>query len=136
MGRQRFETAVSTKDISFVEIQENDGSQLYAGLLYYDMADLWVDIYSYSGAKGRSLPGCGIWYHSGKLDGMDSIMQLDASNLKTIRVEADLSTVEEAEYMLLNIPTGNIISNALNSPTGSVDIMPGFFDIFFSQEGL
>ena len=32
--------------------------------------------------------------------------------------------------MLLNIPTGNIISNALNSPTGSVDIMPGFFDIF------
>ena len=130
-GGSVFETAVSTKDISFVEIREDGGSQLYAGLLYYDMADLWVDIYSYSGGE-RTEPArdADIWYHSGKLDGMDSIMRLDTSTLKTIRVEADLATVEEAEYMLLNIPTGNTISNALNSPTGSVDIMPGFFDIF------
>ena len=56
-GGSVFETAVSTKDISFVEIREDGGSQLYAGLLYYDMADLWVDIYSYSGVKGRSPPG-------------------------------------------------------------------------------
>lgn len=130
-GGGAFEALVSAKDISFVEIEGNDGSPVYAGLLYYDVADLWIDIYSWSGGQ-RTEPArdTEIWYHSGKLENIDSIMQLDSSDLKTISVEADLTSVEKAEYMLLNIPTGNAITNKLSRSTGLVNVMTGFYDIF------
>lgn len=134
-GGSAYEAVVSAKDISFVEIEDDDGSLIYAGLLYYDVADLWIDIYSYSeGQRKDPSKGAGIWYHSGKLENINSIMRLDSSNLKTINVEADLSGVDKAEFMLLNIPTGNTVTNVLNGSSGSVNVMTGFFDIFLLAE--
>lgn len=130
-GANAFETAISTKDIPFAEIPDGAGQTLYAGLLYYDKADLWMDIYSYAGGQ-RTEPArnAEAWYYSGRLDSMDNIMRLDSSSLKTIRVEADLTAVKNAEYMLLSIPTGDTIINAMTGPSGSVDVATGFYDIF------
>jgi len=130
-GGKAFETAISTADIPFSEISGDDGHPLYAGLLYYDRADLWLDIYSYSGGKrAEAAKDAKIWYHSGKLEDLDSILELTPSNLKTIMVEADLDSVEKAEYMLLHIPTGNVVSGTMYGSAGTIGVMPGFFDFF------
>lgn len=130
-GGKAFEAAISTTDIPFSEISAEDGYPLYAGLFYYDRADLWIDIYSYSGGKrAEAARDAEIWYHSGKLEDLDSILELTPSDLKTIKVEADLASVENAEYMLLHIPTGNVVSGAMQGSGGSIRVMPGFFDIF------
>jgi|GEM_PF-440098 len=125
---------VSARDISFAEIENNNGT-VYAGLLYYDVADLWIDIYSWSGGK-RPEPDRNAekWYYSGKVENMDSIIRLDSSELKTIRIETDLAGAIRAEYMLFNIPTGNVITNRLDRSAGSVDVMAGFFEIFLMKE--
>lgn len=130
-GGNAFEAVISAEDIDFVEIGDQDSQSLYAGLLYYDTADLWLDIYSFSDGQRREPDrNAKVWYHSGPLDSIDSVMQLDSSNLKTIRVEADLTAADTAEYMLLNIPTGNSLSGTMDQPSGSVDVMTGFYDIF------
>ena len=130
-GGKAYEAVISTKDIPFAEITGDEGRPLYAGLLYYDRADLWIDIYSYSGGE-RTDPARNTkaWYHSGRMDDLDSIRSLDSASLKTITVEADLASADKAEYMLRNIPTGNVIANTLDRSSGSIQVMKGSYDIF------
>lgn len=127
-GSNVYVAGISTADISFVTV---DGP-LYAGVLYYDVADLWLDVYSYSGGlRPKADENTGSWYYSGSLNDADNIMDLTSSNQIKLNIRTDLTVSEPAQYILLNIPTGDSVLNILNGQAGTVSAMPGIYDLFF-----
>lgn len=130
-GNGAYEAAVSMEDLTFVSIGESQN----AGLLYYDTAKLWIDIYSYSGgARKRAEENADEWYFSGELDDLESMVDLDRSELTNIIMSTDLSAAGPIQYMLVDIPSGNYIQGSLKAQTGSLSVKPGVYDLFLLPE--
>ena len=131
-GGDVYEADISAADIPFVAAVDDNGQPFYGGLFYYDSADLWLDVYAYSGGKRPEADeNTGSWYYSGSLNDVEAILDLTSKNQIQLNIDTDLIVAVPPQYILLNIPTGDSVLNSLSGQAGAISIMPGIYDLFF-----
>ena len=134
-GPDVFSIDMSSETIPFSAVHYQ-GKDLYAGVLYYDTKDQWLDAYSWRTEQSEGYIDPNTWYYSGLISEMSDIHDLGLSGKSIVNVKADLVTKEPLQYILVDIPSGSYIINTIKNGVDRIILEPGAYDFFISASRL